>query len=133
MKPLSPEHMAAPGLIVYWFGSDLFYASFNRFAGQAHKLVTDSQSPVTWLVVDAAAITSIDYTAGGGLKELTKELGKKGGYFGVCPYQPELQSGSGPPRANRSHRSKPNVRDIARMPHCLSIPRRKPVGTTMSP
>jgi sulfate permease, SulP family len=78
MKPLSPEHMAAPVLIVYWFGSDLFYASFNRFAGQAHKLVTDSQSPVTWLVVDAAAITSIDYTAGGGLKELTKELGKRG-------------------------------------------------------
>jgi sulfate permease, SulP family len=78
MNPLSPEHMAAPGLIVYWFGSDLFYANFDRFAGQAHKLVTDSQAPVTWLAVDAGAITSIDYTAGGGLKELAKELDKKG-------------------------------------------------------
>ena len=78
MNSLSPEHMAAPGLIVYWFGSDLFYANFDRFAGQAHKLVTDSPSPVTWLAVDAGAITSIDYTAGGGLKELTKELDKKG-------------------------------------------------------
>jgi sulfate permease, SulP family len=78
MNPLSPEHMAAPGLVVYWFGSDLFYANVDRFAGQAHKLVTDSQSPVTWLVVDAGAITSIDYTAGGGLKELTKELDKRG-------------------------------------------------------
>jgi sulfate permease, SulP family len=78
MNPLSPEHMAAPGLIVYWFGSDLFYANFDRFAGQAHQLVTGAQSPVTWLVVDAGAITSIDYTAGGGLKELTKELDKKG-------------------------------------------------------
>jgi sulfate permease, SulP family len=78
MNPLSPEHVAAPGLIVYWFGSDLFYANFDRFAGQAHKLVTDSQSPMTWLVVDAGAITSIDYTAGGGLKELAKELDKKG-------------------------------------------------------
>jgi sulfate permease, SulP family len=78
MNPLSPEHMAAPGLIVYWFGSDLFYANFDRFAGQAHKLVTGSRSPVKWLVIDAGAITSIDYTAGGGLKELTKELDKKG-------------------------------------------------------
>jgi sulfate permease, SulP family len=78
MNPLSPEHMAAPGLIVYWFGSDLFYANFDRFAGQAHKLVTGSESPVTWLVVDAGAITSINYTAGGGLRELTKELAKKG-------------------------------------------------------
>jgi sulfate permease, SulP family len=77
MNPLSPEHMAAPGLIVYWFGSDLFYANFDRFAGQAHKLVIDSQAPVAWLVVDAGAITSIDYTAGGGLKELIKELDKK--------------------------------------------------------
>ena len=40
--------------------------------------MTDSQCPVTWLVVDAGAITSIDYTAGGGLKELAKELDKKG-------------------------------------------------------
>jgi sulfate permease, SulP family len=78
MNPLSSEHMAAPGLVVYWFGSDLFYANLDRFAGQAHKLVTDSQSPVTWLVVDAGAITSIDYTAGGGLKELAKEFYKRG-------------------------------------------------------
>jgi sulfate permease, SulP family len=77
MKPLSPEHMAAPGLIVYWFGSDLFYANFDRFADQAHKLVTGSPFAVKWLVIDAGAITSIDYTAGGGLIELIKELAKK--------------------------------------------------------
>jgi high affinity sulfate transporter 1 len=77
MKPLSPEHMAAPGLIVYWFGSDLFYANFDRFAAQAHELVTSSPSAVRWLVIDAGAITRIDYTAGGGLIELTKELAKK--------------------------------------------------------
>jgi len=40
--------------------------------------VTDSQSAVTWLVIDAGAITSIDYTAGSGLREVTKELAKKG-------------------------------------------------------
>jgi sulfate permease, SulP family len=78
MNALSPEHMAAPGLIVYWFGSDLFYANVDRFAAQAHKLVNESRSPLKWLVVDAGAITSIDYTAGGGLKELTKELASKG-------------------------------------------------------
>ena len=78
MNPLSPEHMAAPGLIVYWFGSDLFYANFDRFAAQARRLVTGSPAPVRWLVIDAGAITSIDYTAGGGLIELTKELAKKG-------------------------------------------------------
>jgi len=61
--------MAAPGLVVYWFGSDLFYANIDRSATQARKLATESPSPVRWLVVDAGAITRVDYTAGGTLKE----------------------------------------------------------------
>jgi MFS superfamily sulfate permease-like transporter len=74
MSPLEPSRMAAPGLLVYWFGSDLFYANIDRFAAQVHKLVTESPSPVRWLVVDAGAITSVDYTAGSALKDLVKEL-----------------------------------------------------------
>jgi sulfate permease, SulP family len=78
MNVLSPEHMAAPGLIVYWFGSDLFYANMDRFVAQANELVNEARPPISCLVIDAGAITSIDYTAGGSLKELTKELAKKG-------------------------------------------------------
>ena len=78
MSPLEPGRMAAPGLIVYWFGSDLFYANIDRFAHQARKLATESPSPMRWLVVDAGAITSVDYTAGGTLKELVKDLAQHG-------------------------------------------------------
>jgi sulfate permease, SulP family len=78
MSPLEPGRMAAPGLIVYWFGSDLFYANIDRFGHQARKLATESPSPMRWLVVDAGAITSVDYTAGGTLKELVKDLAQHG-------------------------------------------------------
>jgi sulfate permease, SulP family len=78
MSALEPGHMAAPGLLVYWFGSDLFYANIDRFAIQARKLVSQSPSPVRWLVVDAGAITHIDYTAGGALKELDEDLARRG-------------------------------------------------------
>jgi MFS superfamily sulfate permease-like transporter len=78
MSPLEPGRMAAPGLLVYWFGSDLFYANIDRFAHQARKLATESPSPMRWLVVDAGAITSVDYTAGGTLKELVKDLAQHG-------------------------------------------------------
>jgi sulfate permease, SulP family len=78
MSPLEPGRMAAPGLIVYWFGSDLFYANIDRFGHQARKLATESPSPLRWLVVDAGAITSVDYTAGGTLKELVKDLAQHG-------------------------------------------------------
>ena len=32
MSAVEPIRMAAPGLLVYWFGSDLFYANIDRFA-----------------------------------------------------------------------------------------------------
>jgi MFS superfamily sulfate permease-like transporter len=63
---------------VYWFGSDLFYANADRFATQARKLATEFPSPVRWLVVDAGAITHIDYTAGATLKELAQDLAQRG-------------------------------------------------------
>ena len=75
---LETGQMAAPGLLVYWFGSDLFYANADRFATQARKLATESPSPVRWLVVDAGAITHIDYTAGATLKELDQDLAQRG-------------------------------------------------------
>ncbi len=56
MSAVEPIRMAAPGLLVYGFGSDLFYANIDRFAAQARKLTSGSPSPVRWLVVDAGAI-----------------------------------------------------------------------------
>jgi sulfate permease, SulP family len=76
--PVEPGRMAAPGLIVYWFGSDLFYANVDRFATQARRLAMESPAPLSWLVIDAGAITGIDYTAAGTLKELVKDLAKHG-------------------------------------------------------
>jgi SulP family sulfate permease len=75
---VEPGRMAAPGLLVYWFGSDLFYANVDRFAIQARKLALESPVPLSWLVVDAGAITGVDYTAAGTLRELVKDLAKHG-------------------------------------------------------
>jgi len=78
MSPVEPGQMAAPGLLVFWFGSDLFYANVDRFATQARRLATESPSAVRWFVVDAGAITSVDYTAGATLKELNNDLERHG-------------------------------------------------------
>jgi len=73
-----PGKMAAPGLVMYWFGTDLFYANVGFFAAQARRLVHDSPSPVRWLVIDARAITDIDYSAGRALAELQQDLTEAG-------------------------------------------------------
>ena len=71
-----PGKMAEPGLVIFWFGANLFYANVAFFAEQVRKLVDDSPSPVRWLVIDASAITSLDFSAGCSLAELQQDLAK---------------------------------------------------------
>ena len=69
---------AEPGLVVFWFGADLYYASANHFCAQALTLVQDSPEAVEWLVIDAGAITGVDYSASSSLVELHDTLAKRG-------------------------------------------------------
>lgn len=73
-----PGKEAEPGLVMFWFGGGLFYANAAFFAEQAQKLVHDSPAPVRWLVVDARAVTELDFSAGRALLELFQDLKKAG-------------------------------------------------------
>ncbi len=73
-----PGKMAEPGLVIFWFGAGLFYANVGLFAEQALKLVHQSPSPVRWLVIDATAITGLDFSAGLSLAELQRDLANAG-------------------------------------------------------
>jgi high affinity sulfate transporter 1 len=73
-----PGKMAEPGLIIYWFGRDLFYANATFFAEQARRLVDESPAPVSWLAIDATAITGLDFSGGRAVAELQQDLAKVG-------------------------------------------------------
>ena len=73
-----PGRMIVPGMIMYWFGSDLFYANVALFAEQIRKLVNDSPTPVHWLAIDCGAITNMDFSAGRALVDLHQDLAKAG-------------------------------------------------------
>jgi MFS superfamily sulfate permease-like transporter len=73
-----PVKMAEPGLVLFWFGRDLFYANAAFFAEQARRVVDESPSPVRWLVIDATAITGLDYSAAQAVAELHKDVAKAG-------------------------------------------------------
>jgi high affinity sulfate transporter 1 len=73
-----PGKMAEPGLVMFWFGADLFFANVAFFVEQARRLVHDSPSPVRWLVIDATAITGLDFSAGRAVAELQRDLAKAG-------------------------------------------------------
>jgi MFS superfamily sulfate permease-like transporter len=68
-----PGKMVEPGLVMFWFGADLFFANVTFFVEQARKLVHDSPSPVRWLVIDAPAITGLDFSTGRAVAELQQD------------------------------------------------------------
>ncbi len=76
--PAAPGRETEPGLIVYRFGADLFYANESRFADQVWALVEHAPTPVLWFVVDAGAITDLDYTAARSVRGLIEELRRRG-------------------------------------------------------
>lgn len=61
--PATPGQQTEPGLVLYRFGANLFYANANRFANEARALVDGAPDPVRWLVIEADAIGDVDYTA----------------------------------------------------------------------
>jgi len=60
--------------VVYRFGADLFYANDNRFADEVRALIEHAPTPVRWFVVDASAMTDIDYSAARSLRDLCDDL-----------------------------------------------------------
>jgi high affinity sulfate transporter 1 len=78
MAPLTPVKMIEPGAVLYWFGADLYYANIKHFVVEVQRLVHESSTPVRWVVVDAGAITGVDFSAGRALVELHADLTRKG-------------------------------------------------------
>jgi SulP family sulfate permease len=76
--PAVPGAVTKPGLVIYRFGAALFYANASLLAEQIRGLVGPTPSPVRWLVVDAEAITNVDYTAARVVGELHQELADRG-------------------------------------------------------
>jgi sulfate permease, SulP family len=73
-----PGLQTVPGLIVYRYGADLFYANADRFADQVRELVEKAPSPVKWLLLDAEAIGNVDLSAAQTIRTLLEDLNRKG-------------------------------------------------------
>jgi MFS superfamily sulfate permease-like transporter len=63
-------------LVIYHFGAALFYANASLFAEEVRGLI--EPAAVRWLVVDAEAITNLDYTAARMVRQLQNELIDRG-------------------------------------------------------
>ena len=76
--PAVPGVQTEPGLLVYHFGADLFYANANQFTDEVRSLVAHAPARVRWLVIDAGAITAIDFSAARAVHDLCDDLRSAG-------------------------------------------------------
>jgi MFS superfamily sulfate permease-like transporter len=65
---------SAPGLVVFRFDAELFYANAGRFCDDVKTLVDGAPDPVRWVLLDASSLADVDYSAGIQLKDLGEFL-----------------------------------------------------------
>ena len=75
--PATPGSQTEPGLIIYRFGADLFFANADRFADEVRSLVDKAPASVRWFVLDAGTVTDLDYSAARTVRDLLGELTAK--------------------------------------------------------
>jgi SulP family sulfate permease len=81
--PVLPGARTEPGLVVYRFGTSLYYANASRLLEDLTALVRQG-SPIRWFVLDCAAIGDVDYTASTLLVQAVRELHERHIHFVVA-------------------------------------------------
>ena len=76
-RSATPGTQSAPGLIVFRYDAELFYANANRFVDDIESLVEKAPDEVRWLILDAAGLDDIDYSAGISLAGLLDYLASR--------------------------------------------------------
>ena len=92
MTPPAAGVVTQPGLAIYRFGAPLFYANAERFSEEIRELVGATPSKVRWLVVDAEAMTNIDYSAARMVFQLHMHLVQSGVEFALARVATSLHS-----------------------------------------
>ena len=80
--PVLPGARTEEGLVIYRFGTNLYYANASRLIEDVTALA-DHGGPLRWLVLDGAAIGDVDYTAAAVLTSVIEHLRKRDVRFAV--------------------------------------------------
>jgi sulfate permease, SulP family len=83
-KAPAPGAVTEPGLVIYQFGAELFYANANRFAEEVKTILGSPPYAVRWFVLDAEAVIHLDFSAARVVIDLIKHMQRGGTRFGVA-------------------------------------------------
>ncbi len=90
-RPVDSGAQAAPGVIVYRFGANLYYANAGHLAQQLLTLAA-SDPPPERIVIEAGSIGDIDYSGAAQLAEIREQLADRGVTLELCDLQAQVRA-----------------------------------------
>ncbi len=91
MSDPSAGTQVAPGLAIYRFGANLYYANASRFTAEIMDIVEDASPPLRRFALSASAIGDIDYSGADTIRQVWEELGRRSITFSLCDVSPNVR------------------------------------------
>jgi MFS superfamily sulfate permease-like transporter len=91
MNPVGEPVQAAPGLVIYDFGAELFYANAPRFTEEIMDIVESADPPLKWLAINAAAIGDLDFSGADSVRQIQNELVGRDATLVLCAVDPAVR------------------------------------------
>ncbi len=88
---LDEPAQAEPGLVIFLFGAELFYANASRFSEEIMEIVESADPPLRWLGLDAAAIGDLDFSGADSVRQVATELAGRGANLVMCSVDPAVR------------------------------------------
>lgn len=77
-RPLDAGGEVVPGLMIYRFMHNMYYANSQVLAREVVELARSANPPLSWFCIDAAAVNDVDFTAAETLRTLHGTLAGQG-------------------------------------------------------
>jgi MFS superfamily sulfate permease-like transporter len=78
LQPVSSPEQAMPGLMIYRFMHNMYYANIQVLTEQVVNLARGANPPLSWFCIDLAAVNDVDFTAAETLRTLHGILAGRG-------------------------------------------------------
>jgi len=70
LQPLSVQEQAMPGLMIYRFMHNMYYANIEVLTKEVVDLARGANPPLSWFCIDVVAVNDVDFTAAEALRTL---------------------------------------------------------------
>ncbi len=89
-QPVSTKGQVVPGLMIYRFMHNMYYANSQLLNNEITELVRSANPSLSWFCIDAAAVNDVDYTAAETLRALHVTLAGQGVRLVLCDVVDEV-------------------------------------------